>query len=201
MPLFEIRSGGPSMPDGVYPVILTDIKGPKTVVAQRGPNAGEEVQLFDWTFAVDQPGHPLDGTEINGSTSTSSGPRSKMFAWLTALLNGAAPAVGTAFEKEQLVGRRALATIQKDADGWPRLVNLGAMPVSMQQQSFAAATGAPVVPPAAVPAAPAPAPQFVPQQIIPPQPPPAAAPNPTPAPATVPAVPPADLSQVGDLPF
>lgn len=197
MPLFEVKAGGPNLPDGVYPVILTDIKGPKTVVAQRGPNAGEEVQLFDWTFAVDQPGHPLDATEINGSTSTSSGPRSKMFAWLTALLNGAAPAVGTSFEKEQLVGRRALATIQKDADGWPRLVNLGAMPISMQQQSFAAATGAPVAPPAAPPAA---APQFVPQQIIPPQP-PQAAPNPMPAPATVPAAAPADLSQVGDLPF
>lgn len=194
MPLFEVKSGGPNLPDAVYPVILTDIKGPKTVVAQRGPNAGEEVQLFDWTFAVDQPGHPLDGTEIQGSTSTSSGPRSKMFAWLTALLNGAAPAVGTAFEKEQLVGRRALATIQKDSDGWPRLVNLGAMPVAMQQQSFAAATGVPAAAPA-----PAPAPQFVPQQIIPPQPQAAAAPNPSPAPASVPAAPTA--APTDSLPF
>lgn len=167
MPLFEVKGGGPNLPDGVYPVILTDITGPKTVTANRGVNAGQEVSLFDWTFAVDQPGHPLDGTPIDGSTSTSSGPRSKMFAWLTALLNGAAPSVGTSFEKEQLVGRRALATIQKDGDGWPRLVNLGAMPVGMQQASFAAATGAPA---AAAPVAAPAAPVFTPQQIIPPQP-------------------------------
>lgn len=144
MPLFEVKSGGPDIADGVYPVVLTDITGPKTVTAQRGPNTGQDIDLFDWKFAIDSPGQPADAQEIEASTSTASGPRSKMYAYLTALLNGVAPAVGTAFEKDQLIGRSALATIQKDGDGWPRIVNLGALPASMQQQRFAAATGAPV---------------------------------------------------------
>lgn len=175
MPLFEVKAGGSNIPDGVYPVHLGDIKGPKTVVAARGPNAGEEVTLFDWIFYITMPGDALDGQEISGSTSSSSGPRSKMFAWLTALHNGAAPAVGTSFEKDQLVGRMALATIQRDTEGWPRLVNLGAMPASMLQQGFAAATGTTAAPlpaqnaPQAT-AAPAVASTLPHQQIVPPQP-------------------------------
>ena len=147
MPFIQVSSaGGADIPDGVYPVILTDIRGPKTVTAQRGPNAGQDVDLLDWIFNVDQPGSPVDGLEISASTSTASGPRSKMYSYLTALLNGVAPAIGTGFEKPQLVGRRALATIQKDVDGWARIVNLGAMPVTQQQQQFAQATGTPVQP-------------------------------------------------------
>lgn len=157
MPFIEVSSGASAIPDGAYPVQLSDIRGPKTVVAQRGPNAGQEVQLLDWVFHVSQTGSPHDGEEIVGSTSTASGPRSKLYAWLTALMNGVAPAPGSAFEKEHLVGRLAVATIQKDQDGWPRLTNLSAMPVAGQQAAFAAATGAPAVQPAAPVAAPQPA--------------------------------------------
>ncbi|MCI0344392.1 MAG: hypothetical protein L0221_02965 [Chloroflexi bacterium] len=153
MPFIEVRSGGASdIPDGVYPVILVDIKGPKTVTAQRGPNAGQDIDLLDWIFAVDQTGHPLDGKEIEASSSTASGPRSKMYAFLTALFNGVAPLIGAGFEKTDLVGRRALATVKRDEDGWPRLVNLGAMPTQMQQAAFAQATGAPTLPPTQAPA-------------------------------------------------
>lgn len=162
MSFIEVSTGGSNIPDGAYPVQLSDIKGPKTVTAQRGPNAGSDVDLFDWVFHVTQPGGPHDGEEIVGSTSTASGPRSKLYAWLTALMNGVAPAPGTRFEKEHLVGRLAVATIQKDQDGWPRLTNLSAMPVAGQQATFAAATGAAVAPQApiapAAPAAPQPAP-------------------------------------------
>lgn len=138
-------AGGSEIPDGVWPVILSDIRGPKTVTAQRGPNAGQDIDLLDWVFAVDAPGTPLDGKQIEASTSTASGPRSKMFAYLTALLGGVAPAVGAAFEKPQLLGRRALATIQRDTDGWARIVNLGALPA--QFQAAPAATPAPAAAP------------------------------------------------------
>lgn len=148
-----VSAGGPSaetdVPDGVYPVILTAISDPKTVTARRGPNAGKDIDLIDWTFAVDAPGHPIDARELNESTSTASGPRSKIYAYLTALFNGVAPAVGTKITKENLVGRRALATVVHDEGGWPRIGNLGAIPSSMLQQQFAAATGAPVQPPGA----------------------------------------------------
>lgn len=142
MPFISVTASGPDIPDGVYPVTLVDIKGPKTVTAQRGPKAGQDIELLDWQFAVDD--GPHDGVVIEVSTSLASGPRSKMYGFLTALFNGVAPQIGSSFEKDQLAGRRALATVKKDEQGWLRIENLGAMPVSMQQQRLAKDTGAPV---------------------------------------------------------
>ncbi len=147
MPFFEVKQGGVEIPDGVYPVTLTALQDPKTVTAQRGPKAGQDIQLIDWVFAIDEGDY--DGTELATSTSTASGPKSKMFAYLTALLGGKAPAIGMTFEKSDLIGRRALATIRKDDSGWPRIDNLGAMPASMLQKGFAKVTEAPTNEPAA----------------------------------------------------
>jgi hypothetical protein len=144
MPFISVTASGPDIPDGVYPVTLVDIKGPKTVTAQRGPKAGQDIELLDWQFAVDD--GPHDGVLIEVSTSLASGPRSKMYGFLTALFNGVAPNIGTNFEKPELVGRRALATVKKDEAGWLRIENLGAMPISMQQARLAKDTGAPVAP-------------------------------------------------------
>ena len=76
-----------------------------------------------------------------------SGPKSKTYAWLTALLGGTPPAVGQSYPKSQLVGRLALATISIDAGGWAKIVNLSAMP---RQAAPAAApvAAAPVAAPA-----------------------------------------------------
>lgn len=149
-----VSAGGPTaendLPDGVYPVILTALSDPKTVTARRGPKAGQDIDLIDWTFAVDSPGHPLDGRELNESTSTASGPRSKMYAYLTALFGGTPPPAGTKLTKEHLLGRRALATVTHDEGGWLRIGNLGALP---PQMAPAPAGVAPVAAPAPVPAA------------------------------------------------
>lgn len=139
-----VNPGGPEIPDGVYLVQLTKISDPKTVTAQRGPKAGEDVDLIDWTFTIDQPGHPVHDQSLEASTSTSSGPRSKMYAWLTALYGGVAPVVGAQFRKSDLLGRFALATTRKDDSGWPRIENLGAAPAALLGQRIAATTGVPV---------------------------------------------------------
>lgn len=128
---------------GVYEVTLTDISEPRTIYPQTGPNAGKEMQLRDWTFATD------DGTEIRAGASLASGPKSKTFAWLTALLGGVPPAVGSSHPREQLIGRTAIATITIDEGGWPRITALSAMP-----KSRAAATPAAPAPVAAAPVAP-----------------------------------------------
>src|SRR5690348_14309776 len=99
-PFIEIKTNGPDIPEGVYPVLLTEINGPKVVTAQRGPNAGKDIELLDWKFVIDTPGQAYDETPIEASTSTASGPRSKMFAFLTALFGGVAPPVGTRLERE-----------------------------------------------------------------------------------------------------
>jgi hypothetical protein len=139
-----VTAGAPQVDiePGVYVVTLVDISEPRTIFPQTGPNAGKEVTLRDWTFALD------DGTEIRGSASTASGPKSKTYAWLTALLGGTPPVVGQSYPKPQLVGRLALATISIDEGGWPKIQNLSAMP-RQQVQAPAAA------PAAAAPAAPA----------------------------------------------
>lgn len=144
MPFIEVTQSGPDIPDGPYTVTLVDIVGPKTVTAQRGPKAGQDIQLLDWKFAVDDGAH--NGVVIEASTSTASGPRSKMYGFLTALFGGVAPAIGTGFEKPELIGRRALATIRKDDTGWPRIENLSALPPALLQKGFAQATGAPASP-------------------------------------------------------
>lgn len=132
-PFITVTRGGSEVeiPDGVYSVTLVDIKGPKTVMAQRGPKAGSEIDLLDWIFAIDD--GPLNGIEIQSSTSIASGPKSKMYAYLTALFGGKAPATGTGFEVKDLAGRSAFATIRTVDDGWPRIENLSAKPQGYAQ--------------------------------------------------------------------
>jgi hypothetical protein len=196
MPFLEVKQSGPDVPDGSYPMILTAIKGdpedpnqPRHVVPEQGPNAGKDLYFWDWEFKINIPGeHPLNAQPaFEYGTSTATGPRSKMFGVLTALLNGARPTVGMTFEKNDLIGRQVYATVQKDEAGYCRIIGLSPVPAHLQQQAFAQATGAPTQGtsiPAAQPVQeaaqepaqqPTPAPQaapgqFVAQQIIPPMP-------------------------------
>lgn len=112
---------------GTYVVTLLEISEPRTILPQTGPNAGKEVTLRDWTFALE------DGTEVRGSASTSSGPKSKSFAWITALLGGTPPSVGQVVPFSQLVGREVLATITVDEGGWSKIANLSAKPRARSQ--------------------------------------------------------------------
>lgn len=143
-----ITAGAPqvNIAPGTYIVTLTDISAPRTIYPQSGVNAGKEVTLRDWTFALE------DGQEITGSASTASGPKSKTYSWLTALLGGTPPAVGTNYPKSQLLGRMALATIAIDEGGWPKIQNLSAMP--RQMAAAAAPTRAAAPQPVAAAAAP-----------------------------------------------
>jgi hypothetical protein len=114
----------------VYIVVLTKLDGPKSITPQRGPNAGQTVVVYDWTFEI------LDGdyagTELRGTTSAASGPRSKMYSWLTALMGGTPPAEGTVFTEDSLLGQACLATILRDDSGWPKIEQLAGLPAHMQ---------------------------------------------------------------------
>lgn len=141
MPFIEVNSGAPDIPDGVYPVTVTAISDIKTVTAKQGAKAGQDVDLIDWSFAVEL---PTGVVEIEDSTSTASGPRSKMFAWLTALRGGQPPVIGQQFEKTDLIGRMAQAQFQRDQNGWPRITAMLAMSPQQLAQQIGAATGAPL---------------------------------------------------------
>ena len=138
--IITISSGAPpsDLAPGVYEVTLTDISDPRTIYPQSGPNAGKEVQLRDWTFALE------DGSVVTGSASTASGPKSKTYAWLTALLGGTPPAVGSRYPKDQLIGREALATIAIDEGGWTKIANLSARPKARAAASVGTARARPV---------------------------------------------------------
>lgn len=161
-PLITINRGGQDIPEnfqpGPYMVVLANLAGPKTVTAQRGPKAGQDIQLFDWIFNI------FDGDfaelEVQASTSTASGPKSKLYGYITALQGGKPPAVGAQFNRDDLIGKLALATISIDEGGWLRIDNLSAVPASMLAGKVAQATGAPVT----QPGAPAPVAAAAPQQ-------------------------------------
>ena len=152
--IITISAGAPAsdLTPGVYEVTLTDISEPRAIFPQSGPNAGKEVQLRDWTF------HLEDGSAIVGSASVASGPKSKTFAWLTALLGGTPPAINSSYPRDQLYGREALATIAIDEGGWAKIANLSARPKARAAAPVAAA-------PVAAPAQPVPAQPVVADQL------------------------------------
>lgn len=143
MPFLTVSKGGVEIDDGVYMVVLAKLDGPKTILRPDGT----EAEIIDWTFQVFE--GPYEGTELQGTTSTASGPKSKMFAWLTALLGGRPPVVGQSFEKADLVSKLAYATVRTPENGWPKIENLGAVPAEVLAGKVASATGAPVMAPGA----------------------------------------------------
>lgn len=120
------REGDFSGPDGSYNVILTDVSEAVTEVAKGGPNAGEEYTYRTWTFAIED--GEFEGQIIDARTSNASGPKSKMYGFLTALFGGKAPPPGTQLEKSQIVGRSAIAMIGSNDGGYPIITGLAAAP-------------------------------------------------------------------------
>lgn len=120
-----ISAGAPQVDPGVYLATLTSISEPREVTAQRGPNAGQTVNLRDWEFALE------DGTPVRGSTSTASGPKSKMYSWITALMGGVPPTVNSVISFSQLIGREVHITVEQDVEGWARIANVSAKPKSL----------------------------------------------------------------------
>ena len=131
-PLFTVGTGAPDVAPGTYSMTLLSIE-PKTIVPKAGPDAGSEVDVFEWTFTIDE--GDFEGIEIPVLSSTNAGPKSKMFSFLTALLGGNAPVSGTSFEAAQLVGRRVLGQVTVDESGWPRIAALLALPAVTRRQA------------------------------------------------------------------
>lgn len=141
MPTLRIGKG---IEPGAYEVTLQHVSSPKTIYPANEPDG---VQILEWQFIAD------DGTIIDDSTSMNTGPRSKMYGWLTALNNGKAPAVDEDINTDDLLGRRVIANVALSEKGWPKITSLSAIPLARQQQKFAEATQAPTRPtrPQAVP--------------------------------------------------
>lgn len=119
---------------GVYFATLKRVSEP---YEKTWPDGSVNDQM-DWEWLLPT------GETLKESTSTATGPRSKTYERLVALNNGRAPLAGQRIELNDYLGRRAILTLTIKENGWPKITNVGAVPLEQQQQDFAAATGAPV---------------------------------------------------------
>lgn len=109
---------------GSYPMILTDLV-PFTYVKDGVPET-----LLRWTFRAS------DQTGIDGVSSLNTGPRSKAFAWQSALLGRVPgrkdklgdwsrdPASGVWSGDSPLVGLPCLVSVAAGADGYSKIDNV-----------------------------------------------------------------------------
>jgi hypothetical protein len=128
---------------GVYAATLLThtIEGPFQAKAPK-PGESETFMLHEWGFVID--GAPDDASFVWVTSGESTGPKSKTFGIISALLGGQALPPGTDLVvEEHLIGRRALVDVRTNERGYLDVFGVTPLPVSMQ-------------PPAAVPAAPVP---------------------------------------------
>ncbi len=134
---------------GVFPVTLIGIGEERESDGQFGLRTVQE-----WQFAIDDPTSPFDGQLLWDSwvTAPKNGqvhPKSNYYGYMTALFGGRAAPEGTEIDIETtLIGRQALATVERRDDGSMRITNLGAMPTQAPAVAAApVATAAPVAAP------------------------------------------------------
>jgi len=115
VPLITVKSGS-SVPAGTWLAELVGI-APKRMVTQYSKN-GEEQDFLEWTWLV----HGKDGDgEINSLTTTATGPKSRIFEYLVALLGAAKVQVDAGFEESDLVGKQVMVQIVITDDGFSKI--------------------------------------------------------------------------------
>lgn len=109
---------GSDVKPGTYPATLVDIE-PFEVEVE-----GEQRPLYRWTFAIED---GEAGQTVEGISSRSTSPRGKMAAWIAAL-TADSDVLGRTFKATDLIGREALVSIESDANGYPKVSGLVAVP-------------------------------------------------------------------------
>jgi hypothetical protein len=108
--------------DGTYPAVLESIE---TVPSPSATIAGDARR---WTFLVEHDGK-VEPLSVFSSMNT--GPKTKAYAWLTALL-GEAPKAGKTYEEP--VGKRVLVKVVHKESGWPDVAEV--LPYAEPQQTI-----------------------------------------------------------------
>ena len=141
MPLITVKAGTPAVAPGTYTATLIGI-APKRMVTQYSKN-GEEQDFLEWTWDV-------NGTTITSLTTQATGPKSRIFEYLVALLGADKVVIDAGFEENDLVGKQVLVQIVATDDGFSKIDRIMGAP-----KGAAAPAAAPA--PVAAAAAPAPA--------------------------------------------
>ena len=120
------------------------------MVTQYSKN-GEEQDFLEWTWLV----HANDkDVEVNSLTTLATGPKSRIFEYLVAMLGADKVQIDAGFEESDLVGKTVMVQIITTDEGFAKIDKImGAPKQPKAAQAPVAATAAPV--PAAPAAAPA----------------------------------------------
>jgi hypothetical protein len=109
---FEIAQGAPDIAPGTYKGTLEKVElGEGTFNGNTGP-------IRVWHFLIDVAGELMP---ISATSSMGTGPKTKAYQWLTAIL-GTAPQAGTVVEDP--IGKVVLVTVSKKENGWPKIEQL-----------------------------------------------------------------------------
>jgi hypothetical protein len=111
--------GTPVTP-GTYPATCVSVEA-VTLDTADGPR-----DLLRWTFLV-AVSDDAPEAEVDALSSRNTSPRSKPYAWVSALLGGA-PEPGQRVRLADLAGRRCLVSIENDENGYPKVAGLVAPP-------------------------------------------------------------------------
>ena len=111
----------PDIPSGVYFATLVGLSAKEFTTPEN-----EVRKLVIWRFATTlEDGLPA---EVEGVTSTATGPKSKALGWLAALRGPEAITPGASFRARDLIGRECQVEIGPDKQGWPKVMGVTALP-------------------------------------------------------------------------
>jgi hypothetical protein len=118
MPVITVGSGAATdIKPGTYEATLIAVNVKHLVPGFNNPN-NEEKMFYEWVFALD------NGEQVQGLTSSFTGPKSTTFKYLVALEGPDKVVPGVGFDTDLLIGKRALVQIGLNDNGWPRIEGL-----------------------------------------------------------------------------
>lgn len=117
-------AGPPEFSPGTYPATCLRVR--RLVYIDK--KTKEEQQLRIWQFAVEGLVEGEPATECDGTTSISTGPSSKAFDWLVALLGAGNVEPNGVYKQSTIAGRECLVVIEADKNGYPKVQDVIAPP-------------------------------------------------------------------------
>ena len=139
MPLITVSAGTPVVPAGTHPATLIGI-APKRL-ATKFSKPGEEDDFLEWTWLVEGPEKDV---EITSLTSVATGPKSRIFEYLVALMGAENVNIGLGLDENDLVGKKVQVQTIVTEDGFSKIDKLVAL--AKPRTRAAAPAAAPVAP-------------------------------------------------------